>query len=125
MIEIVFATNNLNKLEEIGALLGQEFCLLGLKDLEINEDIPEDFGGSANAHSGAGEWTEALSRWAAQRLAEKGDMPLLALAQPEFERTLIKSVLQTARGRKQEAAKLLGWGRNTLTRKIKELGLDG
>jgi two-component system nitrogen regulation response regulator GlnG len=89
------------------------------------EDIPEDFGGSANAHSGAGEWTEALSRWAAQRLAEKGDMPLLALAQPEFERTLIKSVLQTARGRKQEAAKLLGWGRNTLTRKIKELGLDG
>jgi XTP/dITP diphosphohydrolase len=43
MIEIVFATNNLHKLEEIAALLGQEFRLLGLKDLDINEEIPEDF----------------------------------------------------------------------------------
>lgn len=43
MIEIVFATNNLHKLEEIAALLGQKFRLLGLKDLDINEEIPEDF----------------------------------------------------------------------------------
>jgi XTP/dITP diphosphohydrolase len=43
MIEIVFATNNLHKLKEIGALLGKEFRLLGLKDLDISEEIPEDF----------------------------------------------------------------------------------
>ena len=42
-MEIVFATNNLHKLEEIAALLGQEFHLLGLKDLDIKEEIPEDF----------------------------------------------------------------------------------
>ena len=33
--------------------------------------------------------------------------------------------LRRARGKRLEAAKLLGWGRNTLTRKIKELGLEG
>lgn len=42
-MEIVFATNNLHKLEEIGALLGKDFRLLGLKDLNISEEIPEDF----------------------------------------------------------------------------------
>jgi len=41
-MEIVFATNNLHKLEEIGALLGEEFRLLGLRDLNISEEIPED-----------------------------------------------------------------------------------
>jgi XTP/dITP diphosphohydrolase len=42
-MEIVFATNNLHKLEEISALLGDNFHLLGLKDLDISEEIPEDF----------------------------------------------------------------------------------
>ena len=42
-MEIVFATNNMHKLEEIGALLGDDFNLLGLKDLNISEEIPEDF----------------------------------------------------------------------------------
>jgi XTP/dITP diphosphohydrolase len=41
-MEIVFATNNLHKLEEISALLGDRFHLMGLKDLNINEEIPED-----------------------------------------------------------------------------------
>lgn len=41
-MEIVFATNNLHKLEEISALLGENFQLLGLKDLDISEEIPED-----------------------------------------------------------------------------------
>jgi XTP/dITP diphosphohydrolase len=41
-MEIVFATNNLHKLEEIGALLGDSFRLIGLKELNIDEDIPED-----------------------------------------------------------------------------------
>ncbi|MEE2983700.1 MAG: helix-turn-helix domain-containing protein, partial [Pseudomonadota bacterium] len=37
---------------------------------------------------------------------------------------MIRVALNTTRGRRQEAARLLGWGRNTLTRKIKELELD-
>ena len=49
---------------------------------------------------------------------------LLEEAIPDFERTIIKVALNKTMGRKKEAAELLGWGRNTLTRKIKELGLD-
>lgn len=41
-MDIVFATNNLHKLEEIGALLGERFRLLGLKELNITGEIPED-----------------------------------------------------------------------------------
>ncbi|MCG8371785.1 MAG: nitrogen regulation protein NR(I), partial [Proteobacteria bacterium] len=51
--------------------------------------------------------------------------PLLDAALPEFEKTLIELALARTNGHRQEAARLLGWGRNTLTRKIKALHLDG
>lgn len=41
-MEIIFATNNFHKLEEISALLGEKYQLLGLSDLDIAEEIPED-----------------------------------------------------------------------------------
>jgi two-component system nitrogen regulation response regulator GlnG len=52
-------------------------------------------------------------------------MPLLDAAQPQFERVLIRAALKRTQGHRQEAARLLGWGRNTLTRKLKELGMNG
>ena len=51
-------------------------------------------------------------------------LPLLEQAVPEFERTMIEVALQHTGGRKRDAAALLGWGRNTLTRKIKELDME-
>ncbi len=87
-------------------------------------DIPEDFGSPLSTSPSRNDWTAALGQWAAARLAKGGAEPLLGQALPEFETALIKAALHQARGRKQEAAKLLGWGRNTLTRKLKELGLD-
>lgn len=42
-MDLVFATNNPHKLEEISNMLGDPFRLLGLKELDISEDIPEDF----------------------------------------------------------------------------------
>ncbi|MFD2179158.1 nitrogen regulation protein NR(I) [Veronia pacifica] len=68
----------------------------------------------------AGSWQQALSSWARESLTN-GNENLLRDALPEFERILLDEALQHTRGRKQEAAKLLGWGRNTLTRKLKEL----
>ena len=49
---------------------------------------------------------------------------ILDLAIPAFERVMIETALKHTAGRRRDAAELLGWGRNTLTRKIKELGLD-
>lgn len=68
------------------------------------------------------DWERGLARWAQLQLTDgENGQPLLDKALPMFERTLINAALQAARGRRQEAAKLLGWGRNTLTRKLKEL----
>ncbi len=67
-------------------------------------------------------WEQALRAWADQRLAS-GAESLLSSATPAFERIMIEAALQQTGGRRQEAARLLGWGRNTLTRKIKELEL--
>jgi len=87
-------------------------------------DLPADLGGAGatTAANGLG-WSEALAVWAQARLASGGP-PLLDDAMPEFERTLLREALKVTRGGRQEAAKLLGWGRNTLTRKLKELGMD-
>jgi two-component system nitrogen regulation response regulator GlnG len=65
-----------------------------------------------------------LAGWA-ERHALIGKSPLLDAAQPQFERVLIRAALKRTQGHRQEAAKLLGWGRNTLTRKLKEHGMSG
>ncbi len=87
-------------------------------------DIPADLGGAGAAAGGNGlDWSASLAGWARGRLLA-GGKPLLDDAMPEFERTLLREALKVTRGGRQDAAKLLGWGRNTLTRKLKELGLD-
>jgi two-component system nitrogen regulation response regulator GlnG len=87
------------------------------------EDIPADLGGVPGARTLQDEWTRQLTQWAEKRLAA-GETPLLDDALPEFERTLIRAALRQAQGGRQEAARLLGWGRNTLTRKLKELTMN-
>ncbi|USD60344.1 MULTISPECIES: nitrogen regulation protein NR(I) [Vibrio] len=67
-----------------------------------------------------GDWQQLLSSWASQAL-ESGETEILNRAQPEFERILLEAALSHTNGHKQDAAKVLGWGRNTLTRKLKEL----
>jgi two-component system nitrogen regulation response regulator GlnG len=66
------------------------------------------------------DWRTGLRAWAEAQLAS-GRHELLAEAVPEFERILIDAALGHTGGRRQDAAKLLGWGRNTLTRKLKDL----
>lgn len=70
----------------------------------------------------ADSWSQSLQQWAREALAAGHD-DLLGTAMPLFERTMIDVALQATRGQRQEAARRLGWGRNTLTRKIKELGI--
>ena len=67
-------------------------------------------------------WHHALEQWALDNLRQ-GQQNLLGEALPEFEKILLEAALAHTHGHKQEAAKLLGWGRNTLTRKLKELNV--
>ena len=85
-------------------------------------DFPADLGGAALDPKA--DWTVGLAEWAEGRLSVSPQSPLLSEALPAFERTLIEAALRRSDGKRLEAARLLGWGRNTLTRKIKELGLD-
>ena len=88
------------------------------------EDLPAElYETSAATHGSGAEWQTRLRAWANQQLAN-GSVRLLDEALPTFERTLIETALQHTGGRRQEAARLLGWGRNTLTRKLKELELE-
>ncbi len=86
------------------------------------EDLPSEVTASAAADTEV-DWAKALASWA-ERQAMVGKRPLLVDAQPEFERVLIRAALKRTQGHRQDAAKLLGWGRNTLTRKLKELGMN-
>ncbi|CAM9154405.1 nitrogen regulation protein NR(I) [Acinetobacter pseudolwoffii] len=97
--------------------LPPELKQIPIQDLDLGSPIP-------NLNQvGPQHWDELLGQWAMQKL-KNGEMKLLDVATPMFERTLINAALQQTRGRKRHAAELLGWGRNTLTRKLKELGMD-
>lgn len=89
-------------------------------------DLPPELLGSRSLPATATEhdWEPLLTRWATAALRD-GRRDLLDLALPRFERIMITTALHHTAGRRKEAAELLGWGRNTLTRKIRELGLDG
>ena len=87
------------------------------------QDIPNDLGGSEAPQRATKEWTRMLAAWA-ERQISSSDAPLLDQAIPEFEKTLIETAMARTNGHRQEAAKLLGWGRNTLARKMKSLHLD-
>src|SRR5580698_6211440 len=86
------------------------------------EDLPVELAADSDT-SAEVDWAKALASWA-DRQAMVGKRPLLLDAQPEFERVLIRAALKRTQGHRQDAAKLLGWGRNTLTRKLKELGMN-
>ena len=110
---------NVRQLENICRFLtvmasGQEILL---------EDIPSELKEvSTKSSSQVSSWQSALSDWMDQELAQGNDA-ILDKAMPEFEKVLLKRALLFTQGHKQEAAKKLGWGRNTLTRKLKELDM--
>ena len=87
-------------------------------------DLPAEWQGeSAVNEGGIDDWKKALAQQADIAL-QRGDERIMDTLSVQFERTLIEQALQHTNGRRIEAATLLGIGRNTLTRKIQELGLD-
>jgi two-component system nitrogen regulation response regulator GlnG len=86
-------------------------------------DLPLEWRESPATAAPSGDWRIALKQQVALAL-QRGDQNILENLSQQFERTLISQALQHTGGRRIEAATLLGMGRNTLTRKIQELGLD-
>jgi two-component system nitrogen regulation response regulator GlnG len=85
-------------------------------------DLPADFRDQAT--SAVSDWLSALEQEAERRLA-RGETGILDELSRQFERALITKALARTGGRRIEAAGLLGMGRNTITRKIQELGIEG
>ena len=84
-------------------------------------DLPAEFKGEAAA--AASDWLAALEHEVERRLA-RGETGILDGFSRQFERALITKALARTGGRRIEAANLLGMGRNTITRKIQELGIE-
>ncbi|MCJ8168429.1 nitrogen regulation protein NR(I) [Atopomonas sediminilitoris] len=87
------------------------------------DDLPPELLNQSGVVTTVGNWEDGLRLWADQALT-RGQNNLLETAVPAFERIMIETALKHTAGRRRDAALLLGWGRNTLTRKIKELGMD-
>jgi len=86
-------------------------------------DLPTGFGAKMGSDDSPETWQQLLGHAVADRLSS-GQKNILSEIGPDFERVLLQTALSFTGGRKQEAARWLGWGRNTLTRKLKELGMD-
>ena len=88
------------------------------------EDLPNELRETEETKTSDASWQLMLANWAEHVLAD-GRTNLLQDALPQFEGTLIEVAMRQTGGKRQRAAKLLGWGRNTLTRKIQELEIRG
>lgn len=89
------------------------------------DDLPPELltQTSDNPESPSNNWQDSLRRWAEQELT-LGKKKILDTAVPVFEQLMIETALKHTNGRKRDAAVLLGWGRNTLTRKMNELNMN-
>ncbi|PLW84277.1 nitrogen regulation protein NR(I) [Kineobactrum sediminis] len=88
-------------------------------------DLPPELGKTVAPETGntAMQWHDLLCHWARNELAQDKHH-ILRQAVPMFEQAMIEVALEHTSGRKRDAAELLGWGRNTLTRKMKDLGIS-
>lgn len=109
---------NVRQLENVCRWLS----VMGSGNQILVSDLPPELQQQTNKTDANDNWQVLLSKWAKKEL-QFGQQQLLDHALPAFEKVMIEAALSHTNGRRREAAELLGWGRNTLTRKINELGL--
>ena len=93
-----------------------------IEPAELPDGISDDLG-SAAGDGGDGDWLTGLRGWADAQIAA-GTTDLGREARRLVETELLRSALTATAGHRQHAARLLGWGRNTLTRRLRELGME-
>lgn len=86
------------------------------------EDLPPELKHTETRGETSDDWEHSLRLWADNQL-RKNEVSIMDTSTRRYESVMINAALNYTGGRRQEAARLLGLGRNTLTRKIKELGL--
>lgn len=87
------------------------------------EDLPQELKVEGETKTSE-DWENGFRHWATQALNHSNQKTLLDQALPKLERIMIEVALRKTSGRKRDAADLLGWGRNTLTRKMQDLELS-
>ena len=93
------------------------------REIHLHDLPPELLNTSAEKKPQNSDWESLFRQWVDQQLANK-QAEVAKQAIPNVEAILIRSALDFTHGKRHEAAILLGYGRNTLTRKIKELGIE-
>lgn len=98
------------------------------KDILLDDLPPEildkpTYSSTTSSTAVSDDWVSAFEVWLDQEFGD-GKSDISAQAQPAFEKALIEVALKHTRGHKQDAAKRIGWGRNTITRKMQELGMS-
>jgi len=109
-------TGNVRQLENVARWLT---VMASGKTIHM-EDLPAELQENTIHVETNGDWKKQLTLWAEHKL-DSGEIDILSDAVAQFESTLIEAAMRKSGGKRQQAAKLLGWGRNTLTRKIQEL----
>ena len=90
-------------------------------EIHLN-DLPPELKARPGTEESSLDWEDSLKRWTERQLSAGKDK-LLDDALPRLEKIMLDAALRYTGGRRQDAARLLGWGRNTLTRKIKDHGM--
>ena len=83
----------------------------------VVSDLPPELHSSSPGEPISGDWARSLRAYIQEHL-DSGGANLLDATEPTFEKTLIDMALTHTSGHKQEAAKLIGYARNTLSQKI-------
>lgn len=98
--------------------LCQQLCVMAPGEQVLPEDLPAGLQNDTDTKNSE-SWSEALQSWTRTALV-RGQTDLMNKARGELEKVILNCALEFTGGKRVEAARLLGLGRNTLTRKLKE-----
>ena len=86
------------------------------------QDLPSEIKDYEAEETVSDSWEESFNSWV-KNIASSIDKDLMEIANKKLDKIIIRAALEKTNGRKNEAAILLGLGRNTLTKKMKDLGI--
>ena len=87
-----------------------------------SQDLPSEVKEYEFTDIPSSSWEDGMQNWL-KNVSMNINSGLSEIAITKIEKMLIKTALERSNGKKNDAAQILGWGRNTLTKKMKELGI--